>query len=93
MPADVLAPRATLASPTPYPVPEGGRLVFLYSFDTTDGFHRGTVRVFFADGRPSQEVATLVPALGDTKSVRALGEYARLFPVPIEVITDGDAAA
>jgi hypothetical protein len=78
-------PPASLASLVPYPVPMGGRLVFTYERWTTDGWSRGSVRVVFEDGRPARVVARNVPVIGDARTARALGEYARLFPEPLPV--------
>ncbi len=79
-------PAASLASAAPYPVPAGGRLVFVYERFTTDGWSRGSVRVVFDDGRPAQVVARNVPVVGDGKQARALGDYTQLFPEPLPVV-------
>jgi hypothetical protein len=76
---------ASLASPHPYPVPAGGRLAFFYERGTTDGWSRGVVSVVWDDGRPPVVVAHDVPVVGDATRVRALGDYAHLFPEALPV--------
>jgi hypothetical protein len=77
---------ASLASTGPYPVPTGGHLAFAYERWTTDGWSRGIVSVVWDDGRPPSVVARQVPVVGDATTVRALGDYAHLFPEPIPVV-------
>ena len=76
-------PPATLASMKPYPVPEGAKLVFRPTRFTTDGFLMGDVCVVFGEGDPGQVIAATIPAVGGPRTVRALGDYARLFPDPL----------
>lgn len=85
MVADVLEP-ASLDDLTPYPVPEGAELVFETINFTTDGWQRGSVRVVFSDGRESQIVAPNIPAAGGPRAVKALGDWAKIFPEPIRMI-------
>ena len=77
---------ATLGSPGPYPIPAGGRLAFTYERWTTDGWSRGDVSVVWEDGRPPTIVAHQVPVVGNAQTVRALGDYARLFPDALPVV-------
>lgn len=80
-----LLPEASLASGAPYPVPAGARLEFHPTRRTTDGFLSGNVHVVFEGDRPSQVVARNVPTQGGTRAVKALGDYAKLFPEPLAV--------
>ncbi len=77
---------ASLASPGPYPVPVGGRLAFTYEGWTTDGWSRGTVSVAWDDGSAPSVIARHVPVVGDAMTVRALGDYAHLFPDALPVV-------
>ena len=79
------APRATLASQEAYPVPEGARLAFRYVVYTTDGFMRGDVTLVDSRGAETRVIARNVPVRGSARQVRAIGDYARLFPEPIPV--------
>jgi len=83
--ADVLEP-ASLDDNSPYPVPEGGQLVFETINFTTDGWQRGLVRLVFADGRPALIVAPNIPASGGPRAVKALGDWAKIFPEPLPII-------
>lgn len=85
MVADTLE-RASLDELTPYPVPEGGELVFEAINFTTDGWQRGLVRLVFQDGRPGLVVAPNIPASGGPRHVKALGDWAKIFPEPIPII-------
>ncbi len=79
-------PPASLAALAPYPVPAGGRLGFRYVVETTDGFMRGDVVVAFGNGTEERVVAHNVPVKGSARQVKALGDYAKLFPEPIPVL-------
>lgn len=85
-------PSASLASMTPYPVPPGAKLVFRPTRFTTDGFQMGDVCVVFGEDDPGQVIATTIPATGGPRSVRALGDYARLFPDPLPLEKPGGLA-
>ena len=80
------APRATLASPKAYPVPEGARLAFRYVVFTTDGFMRGDVTLIGVEDAEPRVIAHNVPVQGSARQVRVMGDYARLFPKPIPVL-------
>ena len=85
MVADVLEP-ASLDDSSPYPVPEGGHLVFETINFTTDGWQRGLVRLVFSDGRPNLVVAPNIPASGGPRTVKALGDWAKIFPEPLPIL-------
>jgi hypothetical protein len=59
--------------------------VFRYIIYTTDGFMRGNVSLVFAHGAEERIIARNVPVQGSARQVRAIGDYARLFPEPIPV--------
>ena len=80
-----ILPAASLASLTPYAVPAGGRLAFRYSRSTTDGFMRGDVLVEFPNGGTEHVVARNVPVMGSSRLVKAIGDWAKIFPEPIRV--------
>lgn len=82
-----LLPEASLADGRAYPVPEGAHLELVPRRRTTDGFLRGDVRVVFPDGRAPHVVALDVPTQGGAGAVRALGDYAKLFPEPMPLAT------
>jgi hypothetical protein len=67
-------------------VPEGARLVFTYTTYTTDGWHCGEVRVEFAGGGPAQVVARRLPVRGNAHTVKAIGDWAKIFPEPLPVV-------
>ena len=92
MPAETPVPPATLSSAAPYAVPAGGKLVFTYTRYTTDGWPRGDIRVVFSNGGPAPVVARNVPAVGGTRTVKAIGDWAKIFPDPIPVATRGAAS-
>ena len=79
------APEASLASLTPYAVPAGARLAFRYVVSTTDGFMRGDVLLVFSNGGPTQVIAHGIPVMGGSRQVKAMGDYAKIFPEPIPV--------
>jgi hypothetical protein len=81
-------PRATLASPQAYSVPDGAHLAFRYVVFTTDGFMRGDVTLVDAHGEVQRVVARNVPVQGSAHQVRVIGDYERLFPEPIPVLQD-----
>jgi hypothetical protein len=84
----MVAPRlARLSDGTVYPVPVGCRLVFVYTRLTTDGWHRGDVCLESETGRERQVIAGSVPALGNTRTVRLLGDYAAIFPGELPVVS------
>jgi len=58
----------------------------MYERWTTDGWSRGAVSVVWEDGRPPTVVALQVPVVGNAQSVRALGDYAHLFPNALPVV-------
>jgi len=89
--ADVLEP-ASLDDAKPFPVPDGARLAFEIINFTTDGWQRGSVLVVFGDGRPSQLVAPNIPASGGPRVVKALGDWAKIFPEPIPILRRSNAA-
>ena len=78
-------PPASLASPEAYPVPEGARLIFRYTVFVTDGFMRGDVSLLLPNGDGERIVARNVPVTGTSRNVKAIGDYGKLFPEPIEV--------
>lgn len=78
-------PMASLGLGRPYPVPTGARLVFRFALLTTDGWSRGDVGLEFPDGRPLYVVARNLPAIGNGKSARLLGDYTTLFPGDLPV--------
>ena len=86
MSGTVELPPASLASWAPYPVPEGARLVFSFTRNTTDGFQRGQVSVVFPNGRPSQVIACNLPALGGTRQAKIVGDWSKIFPEPLPVV-------
>jgi hypothetical protein len=79
------SPRASLASASPYPVPEGARLAFRYRLFTTDGFMRGDVLLVLPNGGEEHVIAPNIPVMGTSRQVKAMGDYAKLFPEPIPV--------
>jgi hypothetical protein len=79
------APEASLASLTPYAVPAGARLAFRYIGSATDGFMRGDVLLVFPNGGPAQVIAHSIPVMGGSRQVKAMGDYAKIFPEPIPV--------
>lgn len=79
------APEASLTSLTPYAVPAGARLAFRYVVSTTDGFMRGDVLLVFPNGGPAQVIAHGIPVMGGSRQVKAVGDYAKIFPEPIPV--------
>ena len=89
---DVPLPPATLASVSPYPVPEGCKLVFSYTRYTTDGWPRGDIAVVFPNGTPPQVVARNVPAMGGARSAKAVGDWSKLFPEPLPVVPAASGA-
>jgi hypothetical protein len=44
------------------------------------------VRLVFADGRPDLVVAPNIPASGGPRAVKALGDWAKIFPAPLPII-------
>lgn len=86
------APPASLASASPYSVPEGGRLVFTYTHYTTDGWARGDVAVAFPNGTPPQVVARNVPVMGGARNAKAVGDWAKIFPEPLPVVPPARAS-
>ncbi|MFQ5599244.1 MAG: hypothetical protein ACE5G2_01680 [Candidatus Krumholzibacteriia bacterium] len=92
MPFDAELPPASLASLDPYPVPDGARLQFRYTCSTTDGFMRGDVVVVFENGGPKQVIARNIPVMGTSRTARAVGDYAKIFPDPIPVARAENAA-
>ena len=86
LPENGEAPPASLASSSPYRVPEGGRLVFRYKLFTTDGFMRGDVLVVLPNGGGEAVIARNIPVMGTARQAKAIGDYAKLFPEPIPVL-------
>lgn len=86
------APLASLATLEPYRAPAGGRLGFRYIVETTDGFMRGDVVVAFDNGTEERVVAHNVPVMGSARHVKAVGDYAKLFPEPIPVLKTAGSA-
>jgi len=76
---------ATLASGKPYPVPPGAQLAFRVIGTTTDGWMRGDVLVIFPNGSPPRIVARAIPASGGSRTVKVLGDWAKIFPEPLPV--------
>jgi hypothetical protein len=66
-------------------VPEGARLLFRYTLFVTDGFMRGDVSLLLPNGDGEQVIARNVPVTGTSRTAKAVGDYGKLFPEPIQV--------
>jgi hypothetical protein len=84
-------PDASLASLTPYAVPAGARLAFRYVVSTTDGFMRGDVLLVFSNGGAAHVIAHGIPVMGGSRQVKAIGDYAKIFPDPIPVASGSES--